>query len=735
MTKVLVVDDSEQNRYLFQALLAGRGYEVLLAADGAEALAVAKDNPPDMIVSDILMPGMDGYALCRQWKRDEKLKDLPFVFYTATYTDPKDEQLALNMGADRFILKPQEPEALLAALEEVFQERKAGRPAPTRGPVLEETVYFKQYNEALIRKLEDKLVELESAKARLECEVAERKRAEEALALHGRRVQALLDLHLLSYAEESQVLDYVLSACLRMTQSEYSFIGTMDETESVMTICRWSERVTVECALPSRPVEYPIRTAGLWGECVRQRKPVIYNDYHAPHSCKKGLPEGHVAIDRFAAVPVLDGSRIVAVAAVANKAQEYTNEDTDALSTLLHKMWEILLRQRREREREVLEEQYRQAQKMEAVGQLAGGIAHDFNNILQAMVGYSSLLLDRLPEQDETHEFAEEIAHGAQRAAALTRQLLAFSRRQILVMEDLDLNDVIHGLAKMIQRIIGEDIEVRFVEGHGLGNVHADRGQMEQVLLNLCVNARDAMPEGGALTIETEDVTINSEYCDVHTWATPGQYVLLSVTDTGCGMDTEIQAHIFEPFFTTKEVGKGTGLGLATVYGIVRQHQGMVQVYSEVGTGTTFKVYLPSVERFAKTTRSTVAEPARGGDETVLVAEDDEALRKLAARILEEAGYTVLLATNGQEALDIFEQHASGIGLLLLDVVMPRMGGKAVYDVLRDRHPHLRFLFSSGYSTNAINGDFVPKEGVELIQKPYAPDVLLRKVREVLDKT
>ena len=382
-----------------------------------------------------------------------------------------------------------------------------------------------------------------------------------------------------------------------------------------------------------------------------------------------------------------------------------------------------------------LEEQFRQAQKMEAIGRLAGGVAHDFNNILQAIVGYSGLLLDHLPEQDKTHEFADEIAKGADRAAALTRQLLAFSRRQVLQMEDLDLNEVIEHVAKMIRRVIGEDVQLKVVPGRRLDALHADRGQMEQVLLNLCVNARDAMPEGGALTIETDNVAMDSEYFEAHAWATPGRYVLISVADTGCGMDAETQARIFEPFFTTKELGKGTGLGLATVYGIVRQHQGMIQVNSEVEKGTTFKVYLPSVERTATTVGTKVVTRSKGGTETVLVAEDDETLRKLAVRILENAGYTVLLAADGGEAIDVFKKYAAEIDLVVLDVVMPKMSGKAVYDVLRQHHPRLRFLFSSGYSTDAIHTGFVLEEGIELIQKPYAPDALLRKVREVLDRT
>ena len=380
-----------------------------------------------------------------------------------------------------------------------------------------------------------------------------------------------------------------------------------------------------------------------------------------------------------------------------------------------------------------LEDQYRQAQKMEAIGQLAGGVAHDFNNILQAVIGYGQLLLDVHPEMDAGREYAKEIVQAAERASGLTRQLLAFSRRQVLEMADLDLNLVVDDVLKMVRRVIGEDIRLNVVPCWHTDTVHADRGQMEQVILNLCVNARDAMPQGGVLTIETENIVMDDVYCQLNSWAQPGKYVLLSVTDTGCGMDAETQTHLFEPFFTTKELGKGTGLGLATVYGIVRQHQGMITVYSEIDRGTVFKVYLPSVERPAAVVGGQVAGRPRGGNETILVAEDDESLRELVSRILRDAGYSVLLAENGEEALALFEEHAAGIHLLLLDVVMPRMGGKAVYDALRQKHPALRFLFSSGYSTNAVHTGFVLRDGIALIQKPYAPEALLHRIREILD--
>ncbi len=480
----------------------------------------------------------------------------------------------------------------------------------------------------------------------IQCNIRDITERKDIAKMHARRLQTLLDLHLLSHASRETIMDFVVEACKRVTESQYSFLAMMNESETVMTLYRWSTEVMAECAVSSQPIEYPISTAGLWSECVQQRKAVRCNDYEKPLHGKKGLPEGHVPIHRFMAVPVFDGDRIVALATVANKTCDYEDADENAPSILLQKMWEILSRQEKEQERALLEQQYRQSQKMEAIGKLAGGVAHDFNNILQAITGYGTMLLESLAEDGEARECTEEILLGAERAAALTRQLLTFSRRQILEMEDLEINEVVHGISTMIRRLIGEHIEMTIVPDAPC-NIHADRAQIEQALLNLCINARDAMPEGGTLAINTETVVIDKEYCAAHPWASAGHYALLSVTDTGCGMDAATKERIFEPFFTTKDVGKGTGLGLATVYGIVRQHQGMIEVYSEPGAGTTFKIYLPMIDGATKKGVATAAAHAKGGAETVLVAEDEESLRRLVARVLERAGYSVLLAANG----------------------------------------------------------------------------------------
>lgn len=387
-------------------------------------------------------------------------------------------------------------------------------------------------------------------------------------------------------------------------------------------------------------------------------------------------------------------------------------------------------------ERKRLETQFFQSQKMETIGRLAGRIAHDFNNLLTVIKGYTQLSLNQIQEGDPCRENIEEIKGAAERAAELTNQLLAFSRRQILDMKVLDLNTIVRGLEKMMGRIIGEDIEMFTVLDDHLGRVKTDPGQIEQVILNLVVNARDAMPSGGKLAIETANVVLDEAYARAHIGVTPGNYVMLSVSDTGCGMSPEIKELIFEPFFTTKEEGKGTGLGLSTIYGIVKQSGGTIWVYSEPRRGTTFKIYLPRVEE------ETGAPPMQDdpehlprGNETVLVVEDDSSLRALAAHVLRYQGYKVLEATNGDEAIAIARENIQGkIHLLLTDVVMPHMGGRELVKRMKTLHSGIRVLFISGYTDHAITHHAGLKPGTPFLQKPFSPTALAKKVREVLDE-
>ena len=387
-------------------------------------------------------------------------------------------------------------------------------------------------------------------------------------------------------------------------------------------------------------------------------------------------------------------------------------------------------------ERHKLEEQLRQSQKMEAIGQLAGGVAHDFNNILTVIIGYCSLLNIRSKQFDDTEKAAiEHISSAADKAAQLTRGLLAFSRKQVMDPKPVNLNDVVQQVQKFLVRIIGEDIKLKAVYNNATLRVMADAGQIEQVLMNLATNARDAMPEGGSLTIETGLQEIDDSFMHSHDWGKPGLYAHISVSDTGTGMDEETRKRIFEPFFTTKEVGKGTGLGMAIVYGIVNQHNGFIYVISEPGKGTTFKIYIPRIDKGALSDMIEIdAKPPKGGTETILVAEDDISVRKVVETVLINSGYEVINAEDGQDAVQKFTANSSRIKLILMDMVMPRKSGLEAYREIRQLRSDIKVLFTSGYTADFFRSQGELDEGADLIMKPAKPHELLRKVREMLDR-
>ncbi len=385
-------------------------------------------------------------------------------------------------------------------------------------------------------------------------------------------------------------------------------------------------------------------------------------------------------------------------------------------------------------DRKHLADQLRQAQKMQAVGELAGGVAHDFNNLMMVVKGHAEMLLDRLPKSSPQRSNVEQIQTAAERAASLTAQLLAFSRKQVLQARVLDLNEVVGGMIQMVSCVIGENIELAFMPAARLGNVKADPSQIEQVVLNLVVNARDAMPEGGRLTIETANVELDKNYTAQHAVVEPGPYVMLTVTDTGCGMDAKTQARIFEPFFTTKEQGKGTGLGLATVYGVTKQSGGCIWVYSEIGHGTTFKIYLPKVTEKVKELAAAKMIPApASGSETILFVEDEQSVRELVREYLSAQGYGVLEASDGVQALDIAAAHPGVIQLLITDVVMPRLSGRELANQIATAGRDLKVLYISGYTDDSIFRHGVLEGGMEFLQKPFNLRTLAQKIREILD--
>ena len=493
------------------------------------------------------------------------------------------------------------------------------------------------------------------------------------------------------------------------------------------------------------------------GDCLGKQvietgEPMLVEDIEKAPATQRPNNWQRYHTSSFLIMPLKAKNATIGMVALTDKATggTFNSQDQQFLSVLLgHVGYAVgnsrLLRQARRaaenlertvRLREMqLEETQRkmiQTEKLSALGQLAGGVAHDFNNLLQAILGYAQLTSRSLDPESQAARDLEQIRKATERAAALTSQLLAFGRRQVLKPLNLDLNRVIDDVMKMLRHIIGEHIQIRLVQ-QSKGIVHADPQQIGQVLVNLCLNARDAMPDGGIITIETNDIELKGTMREKHPWVEPGRYVLLSVTDEGCGMDGETLPRVFEPFFTTKETGKGTGLGLSTVHGIVHQHHGVVDVNSKPGEGSTFNVFLPAVESASADLPMEIEEGIRGGTETILVAEDEEIVRTLMVRVLEEAGYRVLSASDGEEAVETFKANPGNVRLVLLDAVMPKMSGLEACNRIRAVCPSVAVLFCTGHRPDDTRESEVRNEGLELITKPHAREELLRKVREVLD--
>lgn len=408
-----------------------------------------------------------------------------------------------------------------------------------------------------------------------------------------------------------------------------------------------------------------------------------------------------------------------------------SNDEIGKLATAFNEMAESL--KMREMEKEQLAEQLFQAQKMEAVGTLAGGVAHDFNNILTAIIGYSHLLQLKTPEEDPSSGYVSQIRHASERAAELTQGLLAFSRKQVMLPQSVDLNEVVERLQKLLRRLVRENIDLSVEASGNELVVMADRGKIEQVIMNLVTNACDAIPDSGKIALRTCRKSMNNEFLHTHGYGMPGEYACIIISDNGSGIEENTKNKIFEPFFTTKEVGKGTGLGLSIVYGIVKQHNGYINVYSEPDNGTVFKIYLPLIEAKIESTKAKIEIRATGGTETVLLAEDDPAVNKFHRTLLEQAGYTVITAVDGEDALNKFADHEDVIKLLILDGIMPKYNGKNVFDIIRKANPKIKALFISGYSADMLNFEGTCREKTVFLMKPVDPAVFLNKVREALD--
>jgi len=682
---VLIVDDKEENRYLLRLLLEGAGLAVAEATHGGEGLTSARATRPDLVISDILMPVMDGFAFCREWKCDPGLRDIPFAFYTATYTDGRDRDFSLSIGADDFIVKPQEPEALVARIRELLDTASrpaAAPPSPTPPPPDTEEIFLRQYNQALVRKLETKMEQLEQ-------DILQRQKTEARLRASEERFR--------SFVENANDIVFSLSP-------GGAFVYVSPNVEELLG---YSVRELEGREFQSlvHPEDLPACLTAL--ERVMAGDKISGIEYRVRH--RNG--DWHWHMTNAAPVRNAEGQLIG-----LGIARDITGLKADAA------------------ERAVLQDQLVQLQKIESVGRLAGGVAHDFNNMLQVILGHVELAMERNAAGQSARDDLLEIRKAAERSSGLTRQLLAFARKQTVAPKILDLNDTIHGMLQMLRRLIGENIDLSWRPGRGLGPVRMDPSQIDQILANLCVNARDAVDGAGAIAIETTGESFTPEHCAANPAHLPGDYIRLSVSDNGCGMDKEVLGKLFEPFFTTKPVGEGTGLGLSTVYGIVRQNHGFIDVASKPGQGTTFHVYLP---RHSEAPPQAAPAPARApagtARETILLVEDDPAILAISRTMLERLAYHVIGARSPDAALQLARDHAGPIHLLMTDVVMPGMNGHDLAARLLDPHPHIKRLYMSGYTADVIAHHGILDDGIHFIQKPFTLAELEAKVRETLD--
>lgn len=568
----------------------------------------------------------------------------------------------------------------------------------------------------------------------LQLELTRRMKTEADLRVSQVRLEALWNLSRLDKVDSETANRQIVDSITMMTRSKYTYYGIIDRAESVATKLWYGGEAIETYAASDAPMQFSITVAGLWAEALKQRVPFVRNDFALPHPAKNRLPEGHVPITRCMVVPYVSGGKVVAVVVVANRDTDYEQADVDQTQAFLSGVYALLERKRAKQEREQLREQLQAAQKMEAIALLAGSVAHDFNNLLAVILGFTEIALEKLGKDDSTHSNLLQVQKAGEQAAAITSQLLAFSRKQVLQPKLLSLNDNLINLEELIQRIAGDDTVVTLMLEPKLGLTLIDSGRVDQVVANLVVNARDAMPRGGRLTIETANVALIAGVAALYEDAKPGRYVLMSITDSGCGMDRATQARLFEPFFTTKEKGKGTGLGLATVHGIVKQSGGFITVHSELGQGTTLKLFFPCRSPgAAPEPLVSLTSTSPTGTETILVVDDTEEICALAESILSAAGYTVVTASTGVEALEICASHQYKIALALVDVMMPSMSGKELADRLAVEYPAILILFISGYAGEELGPPEALNRDIQFLQKPFSSRQITRKVREVLD--
>lgn len=696
---ILIVDDSFQNRKLLLAQLEREDRKILTSANGVEALEILEKMEVDLIISDILMPQMDGYQFCSNVKQNEKWKSIPFVIYTATYTSSSDETLSFDLGADAFIKKPASSKFIEETLEKLLKN-----PGPSRTPkaLALDPGPMKQYNHRLVEKLEEKNYELLKRSEELGMEIEERIKAE-------------------TLTKESEKLFEELTEAIR----EVFWMTSVSKNE-IVYISRGYEEIWGRSrqSLYDNPIS--------WLESVHpddrdrvftnSKEKQINGEYKEEYRIIR--PDGQLRWISDRAFPVRnEKGEAVRVAGIAEDITE-------------KKIKEEQLKEAEIKKSE-LESQLIQAQKLESLGTLASGIAHDFNNILSIIMGHTSVLsLNREnPEKFAQHVFA--LQKAAERGASLVRQLLTFARKTEFRLEFLHLNDIILEIVKLISQTFPKNLVLELDLKDNLPKLKMDSNQIHQVILNLCVNARDAMPKGGKLKIETSETDFR-EIKAGYSKSKADRYVLLRITDNGSGMDEKIKNRIFEPFFTTKEIGKGTGLGLALAYSVIENHKGWIEVKSALGEGTSFSIFLPvQRDKTELTIRSQLSEERAadsGGDEVILLIEDEDLLRDMLCSLLESKGYKVHTAKDGEEGLEKFLIHHSEIRLVFSDLGLPKLGGEEVVKRIRAIHSSVKIILASGFIEPGIKSS-LEDLGVNLfLQKPYMGNDVLIGIRSVLDE-
>ena len=711
--EILIVEDSPTQAEQLKYLLEHHHYKVTVAANGKLALDLLEKYKPTLIISDVNMPVMNGFEMCEQIKKEESTLDIPLILLTAL-TNSEDVLEGLASGADHFITKPYNADYVISVIAKILADLKFRKKERVRVGVEIEFGGKRRFITADQQQMLTLLISTYEAAIHKNAELIQ---TENELKSLNDDLESLVEQRTAELRKNEDLL-YEALKIAKIGYWEYEFA-----TDEFLFNDKYYmlHKITADEA-----GGYRMSSADFAQRYVHPEDAPIVGQ-NVQRAFKSDDPDYFAMTE----IRILTGDGDVVWVDVRFRVEKNSQGQT---IRLLGVNQDITVRKLAVQEKEILEAQLRQAQKMESIGRLAGGVAHDFNNLLTVILGYTEMTMEQLPEDSPQHGNLQQVMDASQSAADLTQQLLAFSRKQLISQQILDVNAILVSSEKMLKRLLGEDLDLIFFPDGDLWRVKADPNQINQILMNLSVNARDAMPNGGKLSIETQNMTLSEKKCQTCMVPITGDYVMIAVSDTGTGITPQALEKIFEPFYTTKDLNKGTGLGLSMVHGIVHQNGGHINVYSEPGVGTSFKIYLPRADAEA-TVREEVVEPLQiAGSETVLLVEDMESVRKMAKSALEDQGYTVIEAQDGEEALHLGMEALDTIDFILTDVVMPKLNGKKLCDELQALKPGLKVLYMSGYTENAIAHQGVLDEGTDFIQKPFNQRNLVRRVREILDK-